>query len=144
VIRSSIDDIKSKLISCCANESRSKMHLFEQLHELDTLSRSLVVSNKVLEVVWVHDNVQTAYVGEADLVCLETSQAHFLPRGHTVCLGGRLHCFSVLLQVDVAEGELRVVVDVDEQDLRSLEHALVVASLACNGNGGIQEEGGLD
>jgi hypothetical protein len=131
-MRSRNDDIKRKLISSCANESRSKSHLFEQLHELDTLPCSLIVPDKVLEVIWVDDDVQTAYVGEADLVRLETRQAYFLPRGHTVCLGSRLHCFSVLLQVDVAEGELGVIVDVDEQDLRSLEHTLVVASLACN------------
>ena len=142
--RSRNDDIKSELTSSSANESRSMLHLFEQLHELDTLPCSLIVSNKVLEVVWVHDDVQTAYVGETDLVCLETRQAHFLPCRHTVCLCGRLHCFSVLLQVDVAEGELGVVVDVDEQDLRSLEHALVVASLACNGNDGVKEEEGFN
>lgn len=122
----------------------SKLHLFEQLHKLDTLSCSLIVPDKILEVVWVHDDVQTAYVGEADLVCFETSQAHFLPRRHAVGLGGRFDCFSVLLQVDVAEGELGVVVDVDKQDLGSLEHAFIVASLTCNGNDDAQEEGGFD
>ena len=105
-------------------------YLFEQLHELCALAGPLVVADKILEVVGVDNDVQPAYVRKTDLVCLETRKAYFLPRGHTVCLGSCLHGFPVLLQVDVAESQFGVVVDVYEEDLCSLKHTLVIAPLA--------------
>lgn len=105
-------------------------YLFEQLHELCALAGPLVVADEILEVVRVDDNMQPAYVRKTDLVCFETRKAYFLPGGDTVCLGCCLHRFSVLLQVNVAKSQLGVVVDVYEEDLRSLEHTLVIAPLA--------------
>ena len=105
-------------------------HLLHELHELCTLARSLVVTDQIFEVVRVHDNVQTADIRQSDFVGSQAGEAHFLPGVDAVGLGGCVHCLSVLLQVDVAEGELGVVVDVDEEDLGRFEQTLVIAPLA--------------
>ena len=40
------------------------------------------------------------------------------------------HCVPVLFEVDVAQREFSIVVDVDEENLRSIEESFIEASLA--------------
>mmetsp|Transcript_36899 Transcript_36899/g.63699 ORF Transcript_36899/g.63699 Transcript_36899/m.63699 type:complete len:420 (-) Transcript_36899:2862-4121(-) len=111
----------------CVVQAEALLH---QLHELGGAASTLVVADELLQVIRVHDDVQTADVGQAELLGTQTSEVHFLPGGGAVGLGGSIHGLAVLLQVDVAEGQLGVVVDVNEQQLRGLEQTLVEAALA--------------
>ena len=99
----------------------SVSHLFHELNELGRLARSLVVVNELLQVVRMHDDVQTRDVGQSDLISLQTGDVHLLPGGDRVGLGGRVDGLAELVHVDVAQSQLGVVVDVREEDLGCLE-----------------------
>lgn len=55
---------------------------------------------------------------------------YLLPRVDCIGLRGRLHCLAVLPEVNQAQRQLRIVVDVLEQQPGRLVHALVEAPLS--------------
>lgn len=99
--------------------------LLQQLHQLRGVARALVVRDELLQVVRVHDDVQAADGRQPELPHLDARHVHLLPRGDGVGLLRRVHRLAVLVQVDEAERQLGVVVDVGEEELSRLVVALV-------------------
>mmetsp|Transcript_20876 Transcript_20876/g.57702 ORF Transcript_20876/g.57702 Transcript_20876/m.57702 type:complete len:323 (+) Transcript_20876:774-1742(+) len=94
--------------------------LLKQRNQVFEVSKVRVVHYHIVNVIGILDNFQTACGRQSELFGSQTGKANLLPGGNVVGLLCRLHSFPVLFQMDVTECQLGVVVDADEEDLRSL------------------------
>ena len=85
--------------------------LLHQANRLVEVSPDLVVLDQVIEVIGVDDDVKSCACCESELFNLDTSVADVLPRRDSVRLTGRCDGLAILVQVEVAERQFRIVVD---------------------------------
>lgn len=52
---------------------------------------NLIIINKVLQFIGVHDYMQAAHLREAELARVDAREAHLLPRASGVCFAGAVH-----------------------------------------------------
>mmetsp|Transcript_6019 Transcript_6019/g.8840 ORF Transcript_6019/g.8840 Transcript_6019/m.8840 type:complete len:232 (+) Transcript_6019:1401-2096(+) len=80
-------------------------------------------------MIGVFNDLETTDASQTELSCTKTGKAHLFPSGHVVRLGGSSDSFAVLLQMDMAQGKLGVVVDIDKQDLGRLVESFAEAAI---------------
>mmetsp|Transcript_12361 Transcript_12361/g.18535 ORF Transcript_12361/g.18535 Transcript_12361/m.18535 type:complete len:232 (-) Transcript_12361:3284-3979(-) len=80
-------------------------------------------------MIGVFNDLETTDASQTKLSCTKTGKAYLFPSGHVVRLGGSGNSFAVLLQMDMAQGKLGVVVDIDKQDLGRLVEAFAEAAI---------------
>ena len=83
----------------------------EQLDERLVVSARLIVFNELLELVGVHDNVETADLSESKLVLIDARKADLLPRSRRVGFAARVNCALIVAHLYDRYGETRVVAD---------------------------------
>mmetsp|Transcript_37454 Transcript_37454/g.84891 ORF Transcript_37454/g.84891 Transcript_37454/m.84891 type:complete len:394 (+) Transcript_37454:1675-2856(+) len=87
------------------------------------------MSDQLLQLVRVDDDVQRADLGESELLGLDARSVDLLPCAGRVCLARRVNGGLELVEVDQAGCEAREVGDGVEEDLRRLVHRLGEATL---------------
>mmetsp|Transcript_49882 Transcript_49882/g.106893 ORF Transcript_49882/g.106893 Transcript_49882/m.106893 type:complete len:672 (-) Transcript_49882:2191-4206(-) len=96
----------------------------------------LVLSDELLQMVRVHDDVHASDLCASELLGLDASNVHLLPCLGVVSLPCRFDGLGVLAQVHVARGELRIVGDGSVEDLGGLVRTLIVEAVAHRDNVG--------
>eukprot|EP00128_Syssomonas_multiformis_P005980 Colp12_sorted_trinity150504_noHs@23513 len=99
----------------------------EERDKLIKVAASLIVVDKLLKLVSVDNNVETANLGKAELLSVNAGIAHTLPGLGAVGLAGAVNGSLVLTEEHESGGELGEVRDVVVQKLGSLVHAIIEA-----------------
>ena len=104
--------------------------LLKERNEMSEEAKVRVVSNDLIDVIGVLNDLKTASSSKTELLGSKAGKANLLPGGNVVGLGSGGDGLAVLLEIDVAQSKLGVVVDAGEEDLGSMVQALVEASVA--------------
>mmetsp|Transcript_41540 Transcript_41540/g.125895 ORF Transcript_41540/g.125895 Transcript_41540/m.125895 type:complete len:264 (+) Transcript_41540:931-1722(+) len=103
--------------------------LLKEGHEVWKVSKIRVVSDNLVNMIRILNDLQTTSRCKAEFPSTQTSKANMLPRGHVVRFGCSCHSLTVLLKMDVTQSKLGVVVDVCKEDLGRVVQAFGEASI---------------
>mmetsp|Transcript_4546 Transcript_4546/g.9675 ORF Transcript_4546/g.9675 Transcript_4546/m.9675 type:complete len:847 (-) Transcript_4546:1224-3764(-) len=114
-------------------KTKALLHEGEKLIDQTT---AFVLGDKIFNVIRAGDNVQTSDTSKLGLASGQTSGRDLLPRLHRVCLASSIDSLLEETKLQVTAGQLGVVGCCVEEDLGSLEEALVEAAVTTGLNVG--------
>lgn len=93
-------------------------------------SSHLVVVDQFLQLISMHHNMETAHLGQPELLSIHTSKAHLFPSAGAVGLASTIHSSLVLAKVHKSGSQATKVGDVVVKQLGSFIHFLIIATVA--------------
>mmetsp|Transcript_19096 Transcript_19096/g.34519 ORF Transcript_19096/g.34519 Transcript_19096/m.34519 type:complete len:495 (-) Transcript_19096:2921-4405(-) len=98
--------------------------LLEERNKVIKVAKIRVVGDNIVNMIRVLDDFKPTSGSKAILLSLETCEADLLPSRHIVRQRRGRNCLAVFLEIDVTQGELRVVVDALEENLGCIVETL--------------------
>lgn len=103
---------------------------FQKIDEFFEVTAILIIIDQVLQLVGVHDYVQTAHLGQSEFTAVHAGETNFLPSASRISFARAVHGALKFFQVYQRYSETREIRHVVVKQLRGVVHLVVETSVA--------------